>query len=618
MTDPAAREAIDKAIFKSFTIQLFVTSQSIGDDKGEWATLGQVSVGASDVHAYAQACHDKLWTTGLDQSSWALITQGAATALGQSDHDATVTVLTSYLNIRNPSHNADQWNTLRQNAYHALAQIVTEPFQIMMVLVRQLADGVTTDSDAWAKFGEICNDAAAAGIRRYIARSGELWTDGLDQSTWALIKDSATTAGGQNDHDAFITILFGFLKIAGPSHNADQWTAIKSKAYDFLTNSDFKMFGDGADIQFNGTDTRGQRLLVDPDTRLPTGMSMSFLIRKDDFPAHYVEAFNEKVCHVEYFMRLDQAGSDGSAYFIVTHSQSDGGYVGLARVPATAVGQGGADHKILVAEPNFAGDMVWYDLLDTSHVAGCNHPGNGGQIGSKLVLVGQDWTKTYPVYGHAVDPVGKGSKVLFYDFAMLGTGASPTMRTGATESNAFVGFITTEQLKINPGDDGEISTVLIEQGPDGNFYMIGANRYQTVLWTSPQLVPDINSWTSIPIWSVNSMEDGSAMLAWAQFGGAAKALYYVKAGDNGMNFMPLKYEVSNGRVTSVLVSPNAEHHTSQSDDFKGDESWVYDDGSIYAGAGGGIALYGAYKSIDDKKGPAGSEAACIQVRAWYS
>lgn len=498
------------------------------------------------------------------------------------------------------------------------AHLDAEAFRSMMLFIRQLANGVTTDSDEWAKFGEICSDSAAKGIQNFAQRAGELWTDGLDQATWAAIQRAAMNARGKTDRDALISLLIGFFDIMSPSHNADRWNDVKSKAYDLLTNSVGALFGDGADIQFRGADTRKRRLLVDPDSRLPVEMSMSFLIKKNEFPAEYVELYGYKDCHVEYFMRLDQAGPDGSAYFLLTHSQDQGGFVGLAKVIAPFVGQGPADHKIWLAEPAFAGEMVWYDRLDHTHVAGCNHPGNGGQIGSKVVLVGQDWTKEYPVIGHAVTPVGRGSKVLFYDFAMLGRGALPTMGDAHASTNAFVGFLTTDQLQIAPGDDGEISTVLVEQGPDGNFYLIGANRNQTVLWTSPELVPDISKWTKLPIYGVSSMEDGSAMLAWAQFRGGPKALYYVKAYDNGMNFMPLKYQVANGKVVAVLIDPKAEHCTTQSDAFKGKESWVFDDGSIYAGASGGIALYGAYQSISDWKGPEGSEAPCIQVRAWYT
>ena len=606
----------DHQAFIKFMAHVTQVNGSIGSDQGEWQALSDICSASTNIHDYTQRCQG-LWTTGEDQSSWSTVMNAASTAGSQPDHDALVTVLTGFQGITDPSHNSDQWSDLRQFAGGLLDLIQPDPFKSMMRLVVTLASGISTDTGEWARYSDICGDSANSGIGTYISRCGELWTAGLDQSSWTAVQDAARAATGQSDHNALVTILFGYLAINSPSHNADQWAALKQNALAIFSSDSFNLFVDDSAVTFTGTDTRGRRIMADPD-QLPEAMSMSYLIRKDDFPAHYTEIAGYKACHVEYLMRLDQSDPEGSAFFVVTHSQDNGGYVGLAKVPGGNVGPASIDNKITVAEPGFAGDMVWYDHLDASHPGGCNHPGNGGQIGSKVVLVGQDWTKTYPFIGHAVVPVGHGSKILFYDFAMLESCSLPSMRNGTVPSNAYLGCITTEQLNIAPGDDGEVSTVLIEQGPDGSFYLIAANRNQTVLWSSPELVPDISKWKQLPIWSVNSMEDGSAMLAWTIFGGSRPALYYVKSRDNGMDFRPLKYQVENGEVLSVFVDGTVSHQTTQSSDFMGSGGWVEDNGSLYPAAGGAFAMHGAYQSVDDSKGPPGQEVPCIQVRTWYS
>jgi hypothetical protein len=107
--------------------QIASSSYSVGIDAAEWRKLGNICSGSRDIHAYAQACRDGLWTDGQDQTSWCLIKQGAEAALGQADHDALVTILTSYLNITDPSHNGDQWRSLSATAHDLLARIGTDP-----------------------------------------------------------------------------------------------------------------------------------------------------------------------------------------------------------------------------------------------------------------------------------------------------------------------------------------------------------------------------------------------------------------------------------------------------------------------------------------------------------
>ena len=115
--------AQDNEVFRSFMTKIAVSTYSVAVDAAEWRKLGSICMGSTDVHAYAQACHDGLWTDGQDQNSWFRIKQGAEAALGQADHDALVTILTSYLNITDPSHNGEQWRSLRETAQELLARI---------------------------------------------------------------------------------------------------------------------------------------------------------------------------------------------------------------------------------------------------------------------------------------------------------------------------------------------------------------------------------------------------------------------------------------------------------------------------------------------------------------
>jgi len=89
-------------------------------------------------------------------------------------------------------------------------------------------------------------------------------------------------------------------------------------------------------------------------------------------------------------MRLPITDDQGAAFFIITHSQYNGGYIAFGKNCKSP-----NDHQIAIAEPDFAGEIVWWDHMDSSHPGGCNHPGNGGQIATTVVIVGQDWTKTY-------------------------------------------------------------------------------------------------------------------------------------------------------------------------------------------------------------------------------
>jgi len=505
------------------------------------------------------------------------------------------------------------------------AEEVATNFHKLVDKVKEMSGWITTDAGEWEKYAEICNDARDKGIHTYATRcSTELWTDGSDQSSWSTVKGTAAAAIGQDDHSALIRIFNGFLAINDPSHNNDEWNSLRDLARSSI-NLICATFESGTSIPFVGTDTRARREIQMSNLKhLPTEISSTHLIKRAGFPAHYTElAGKVKICHVEYFMRLDVIDPEGCAYFILTHSQNNGGYVGLVKVDGAYVGQDSRDHVITLPDSNFAGAVVWWDLLNSSHPGGCNHPGNGGQItpgsggqiGPIAVIVGQDWTKSYGPF-HAVNPVGHGSKVLFYDFSCLASGNLPT-QTPAGVTSAYMGCLTTEQLNLSPGDDGEISSVNIEQGPDGRFYLIAGNKYQTVLWTSASLVPDISQWKQVPIFVTNQLNDGSSMLAWILLDNGEKSLCYVQSSSNGMDFRQLKYMVVEGEVVGVNATDIPIYSTHQSDMF-GDDDWVADNGSFYIGVGKGVALHGVYKSINDNKGPSGQEEPCIQVRAWYS
>lgn len=600
---------------RALMLNVVALNAVVSSDEGEWGQYADICAAAAEtgIRTYIQRCSAELWTDGMDESSWALVKQAAATAAAQQDdRDALITILEGFVPITNPSQNSSEWAILRATAQNILTEV--EPFQALMKEVEELNAGISTDEGEWDKYAEICRDASSSGIRTYIQRcSTELWTDGMDESSWAIVKQAAAAAAHQeSDQDALNTILTGFFDITSPSQNAEQWAALSA-----LTAR--HIYQDGSAIPFNGIDDRARRSVRNP-LLLPKEMSSSFLIKRAGLPARYEEAtFLDvgKRCHVEYFMRLQVTDQEGSAYFIITHSQDNGGYVALAKVPGANAGQGPHDHEITVAEPDFAGEVVWWDLLDGSHPGGCNHPGNGGQVGDITVLCGQDWTKWYPVYGYVVEPVSQGSKVLFYDFSSLRTGQIPSMGSGENTSNAYMGCLTTAELGLLPGHDGEVQSVNVEQGPDGLYYLIAGNPGQTVVWKSPELVPDISMWTNVRFGGAGELSDGSSALAWSSFSGE-QSLYYVTSGHNGMSFRNLKYDVVDGEVVAVYVEPNAGAATYQSDAF-GDDDWVADNGSIYAGASQGIALYGAYKSINDQKGPSeATQQPCIQVRAWYS
>lgn len=582
----------------------------IGSDPGEWRAFAGAWSSAANIYDYASSA-SALWTSGLDQSSWTIVKTAAETAAKDPDEArALKTVLLAFTTITSPSHNSDQWAALSSESLELLNALDPGAFQELMSLVIELNRGITTDAGEWNLYAAICADAVISGIGTYIERCvAELWTDGLDQRSWAAVLGAAHKASSANSAElAVAQVRLGFLQVCNPSHNESQWGA--------LQNAALPLFGDDSSVVFNGTDTRQRRLMVDPDAILEE-MAESYLIKRDGFPARYEEVFNQKRCHVEYFMRLN-TDANKDAYFIVTHSQDAGGYVGLAKVPAQNIGVGSNDNQISVAEPDFAGDMVWWDLLDGNHPGGCNHPGNGGAIGSTVVLVGQDWTKDFPVYGHAVTPVGHGSKVLFYDFSnTLQNGVLPAMSTPGQPSDAYLGCLTTVELNLAPGDDGEVSSVVVEQGPDGLFYLIAGNANQTVVWSSPTLKADIKTWSQVPISYASSLNDGSSMLAWAVFNGSPQALYWVTSREYGMDFHPLQYAVVDGVVVGLRMDGSAPFKTTQSSQF-GDGDWVEDNGSLYVGSGGGLALHGAYKSVNDEKGPSsGNEVPCIQVRTWY-
>jgi hypothetical protein len=616
----------DAATYNAFagTVNTVNSGISGGDTgAGDWQAFTIVCNQAvnNSIGVYIQGCGTL--DPNEDQDSWNAVKGAAASASGQDDHQALMTILNGFLGITQPSENFGAWSALHNNSYAWLNTIDPDPFRTLMRTVRQLNDGIiggNTGSGDWEAFTMVCNGAVDSGIRTYIQGCAGL-DPNEDQASWTAVKGAAVAASQEADDAAALTrIMLGFLVIGHPSNNNDAWDALRGMAIASLN--------DGSGVAFSGSDTRARRTLKDVD-RLPNPMTVPYMIKKAGFPASYTETLGLfKTCHVEYFMRLDTTDPSRAAYFLITHSQDAGGYIGLAKVDGQYVGTGNQDHVVAVPNPPFAGEVVWWDHLDASHPGGCNHPGNGGQLsletggqfGPIAVIVGQDWTKSYLGH-HVVDPVGNGSKALFYDFSVLNTGALPTMGGSGATTNAYLGCLTTEQLGLAPGDDGEVSSVNIEQGPDGMYYLIAGNANQTVLWRSSGLVPDISTWQQITISSVDPLNDGSSMLAWATFddgqGPAGPFLYYVQSATDGMAFRQVQYMLIDGGIVALHVNDAAAFQTSQSDDF-GDKDWVEDNGSLYAGAGGGVALHGTYQSIDDSKGPAGQEEPCVQVRAWYT
>ena len=94
--------------------------------------------------------------------------------------------------------------------------------------------GISTDKGEWVAYSEICQEARVLGIRHYIRQvQRRLWTDGLDQYSWKMVKAAADRADETSDDgQALAYILLGFYNITQPSHNAGFWkrlTAVSRK-----------------------------------------------------------------------------------------------------------------------------------------------------------------------------------------------------------------------------------------------------------------------------------------------------------------------------------------------------------------------------------------------------
>ncbi|SOE16786.1 hypothetical protein SAMN05877838_1668 [Hoeflea halophila] len=101
-------------IFDELMMKVIDLNPGIHVDSGEWSAYSQVcqkgKIGG--IETYISEALKVLWTTGLDQSSWADVKAAARSAQKMDGDDALQTILLGFFNIKSPSHNAGQWNDL--------------------------------------------------------------------------------------------------------------------------------------------------------------------------------------------------------------------------------------------------------------------------------------------------------------------------------------------------------------------------------------------------------------------------------------------------------------------------------------------------------------------------
>lgn len=164
-------------------------------------------------------------------------------------------------------------------------------------------------------------------------------------------------------------------------------------------------------------------------------------------PLDYHSAFGQRAEHAQDIIRLED--KNGDSYYMGTYSQdtsnNEGGLVFVARRSAT-----------------FGNKVIWHDEFNNYHPAGgINHPGDIRRFGNIVVIAGQNWHKTYPFYGHVVDPGNGGQAVLFYD---VSNPARPK----------YIGRLS--EFFINRGAEWhqlntEIDEISVNRGPNGMYHL---------------------------------------------------------------------------------------------------------------------------------------------------
>ena len=103
-------------IFEELMMTVIKMNPGIHVDSGEWSAYSKVcQIGKVEgIRSYIDQATSKLWTTGLDQSSWRAVINAAKAASKHND-DATAlqVILLGFFNIKSPSHNSGQWARLQ-------------------------------------------------------------------------------------------------------------------------------------------------------------------------------------------------------------------------------------------------------------------------------------------------------------------------------------------------------------------------------------------------------------------------------------------------------------------------------------------------------------------------
>jgi len=105
-------------------------------------------------------------------------------------------------------------------------------FNALMDKVAEFAAGIRTDSGEWGLYSAICTESRIQGFSHYIGRvPSEIWTNGLDQDSWAAVKQAAAYASREYSQGhtgkALAYILLGFNNVRNPSHNDWAWSGLR-------------------------------------------------------------------------------------------------------------------------------------------------------------------------------------------------------------------------------------------------------------------------------------------------------------------------------------------------------------------------------------------------------
>ena len=120
------------AVFNEMLNSVIQDTSGISTDSDEWGQFSKTCQDAKlkkSIRAYCDGVLKggtntrPLWTSGLDQNSWAEVIRSARIASTQkSDADALQVVLLGFYNVRSPSHNAWAWDHLKGVAGKYLIQ----------------------------------------------------------------------------------------------------------------------------------------------------------------------------------------------------------------------------------------------------------------------------------------------------------------------------------------------------------------------------------------------------------------------------------------------------------------------------------------------------------------